>query len=210
MSTDWHIRGKQFGNCNCNYGCPCQFNASPTDNYCHGMGALLIESGHFGNIDLSGVRSVFMAKWPGPIHEGKGQMQIILDSKSTVEQQNAIKSIMYGEETEPMATAYAMYVSTMEKIHEPLIKNIQLEINLQTRICNLKVEEIISTSTKPITNPVTGEEHRAIIKLPKGIEFREAEMGSGSTKANAAFKTDFKDTYVQIAILNLTRRGIPD
>ena len=210
MTIDWHIQGKQFGNCNCNYGCPCQFNAPPTDNYCHGMGAFLIEEGHFGDIDLSDVCSVFMAKWPGPIHEGNGQMQIILDSNSTVKQQNAIQSIMYGKETEPMATAFSMYVSTMETIHDPLIKDIKLEINLETRICNLKAGEIISTTTKPITNPITGEEHRAIINLPDGIEFREAEMGSGRTKANAAFKTDFKDTYAQIAILNLTPKGIPN
>ena len=113
MSIDWHIKGKQFGNCNCNYGCPCQFNAPPTDNYCHGMGAFLIEEGFFGDTDMSGVRSVFMAKWPGPIHEGKGQMQIILDKKLTINQQNAMKSIMYGEETEPMATAFSMYFSTI-------------------------------------------------------------------------------------------------
>ena len=42
------------------------------------------------------------------------------------------------------------------------------------------------------------------------MEFREAEMGSGSTKAKAAFDTNFKDTYVQIALLNLTPKGIPD
>ncbi len=209
MTIDWRIKGKQFGNCNCNYGCPCQFNAPPTDNYCHGMGAFLIEEGYFGNIDLSGTRSVFMAKWPGPIHEGKGQMQIILDSNSTSDQQNALKSIMYGKETESMATAFAMYASTMETIYEPLIKKINLEINLETRICKLQAEEIISTTTKPIINPITGAEHRAKIHLPNGIEFHEAEMGSGSTKANAAFKTDLNETYVQIAILNLTPQGIP-
>ena len=33
-------------------------------------------------------------------------------------------------------------------------------------------------------------------------------MASGSTTANAAFKTNFKDTYVQIAVLNLTPKGI--
>ena len=41
------------------------------------------------------------------------------------------------------------------------------------------------------------------------MEFREAEMGSGSTKANAAFKTELNETYVQIAMLNLTPQGIP-
>jgi len=209
MSIDWHIKGKQFGNCNCNYGCPCQFNAPPTDNYCHGMGAFLIEEGYFGDTDMRGVRSVFMAKWPGPIHEGKGQMQIIIDKNLTSNQQKAIQSIMYGRETEPMATAFSMYASTMEKIHDPLFKNIELNIDLESRKCNLQAEDIISTTTKPITNPVTGVEHRARINLPNGIEFREAEMGSGSTKANAAFETNFNDTYVQIAILNLTSQGIP-
>ena len=209
MNIDWHIKGKQFGNCNCNYGCPCQFNAPPTDNYCHGMGAFLIEEGFFGDTDMSGVRSVSMLKWPGPIHEGKGQMQIIIDKDLTTNQQKAIQSIMYGEDTEPMATAFSMYASTMEKIHEPLFKHIELNIDLESRRCNLHAEDIISTTTEPISNPITGEEHRATIGLPNGMEFREAEMASGSSKATAAFKTDFKDTYAQIALLNLTPKGIP-
>jgi hypothetical protein len=25
----WEIKGREFGNCNCDYGCPCQFNALP-------------------------------------------------------------------------------------------------------------------------------------------------------------------------------------
>ena len=210
MSIDWHIKGRQFGNCNCNYGCPCQFNAPPTDNYCHGIGAFLIDEGFFGEIDLSGVKAVSMMKFPGPIHEGSGEMQIILDAQSSKDQQNAMQSIIYGKETEPMATAFAMYVSMMTKIHDPLIKNIDLDINIETRICNLKAEDIITTKTEPIKNPITGEEHRARIGLPQGMEFKEAEMGSGTTVANAAFETNFKDTYVQVALLNLTPKGIPN
>jgi hypothetical protein len=209
MNIDWHIKGKQFGNCNCNYGCPCQFNAPPTDNYCHGIGAFLIEEGFFDNTDLAGVKAVSMMKFPGPIHDGDGEMQIILDSNSTLMQQNAIQSIIYGKETEPMATAFSMYISMMTKIHDPLIKNIELDINIETRICNLKAENIITTKTEPIKNPITGDPHRARIVLPQGMEFKQAEMGSGTTKAYAAFDTNFKDTYVQIASLNLTPKGIP-
>ena len=210
MGIDWKIKGRQFGNCNCNYGCPCQFNAPPTDNYCHGMGAFLIDEGFFDKVDLAGVKAVSMMKFPGPIHEGDGEMQIILDSNSSSDQRNAIQSIIYGEETEPMATAFSMYVSMMKKIYDPLIKSIELDINIETRICNLKAEDIITTKTEPIKNPITGEEHRARINLPNGMEFKEAEMGSGTTVANAAFETNFKGTYVQIARLNLTPKGIPN
>lgn len=209
MNINWQIKGKQFGNCNCHYGCPCQFNAPPTDNYCHGIGAFLIEEGFFGDTDLAGVKAVSMMKFPGPIHDGNGEMQIILDSNSTLSQQNAIQSIIYGKETEPMATAFSMYVSMMKKIHDPLIKKIELDINIETRICNLKAENIIITKTEPIKNPITGDPHRARIVLPMGMEFKEAEMGSGTTEAYAAFDTNFKDTYVQIASLNLTPKGIP-
>jgi hypothetical protein len=33
---------------------------------------------------------------------------------------------------------------------------------------------------EPIRNPVTGAPHRALIRLPEGFEFREAEVGSGT------------------------------
>ena len=28
---EWSFKGLHFANCNCDYGCPCQFNALPTD-----------------------------------------------------------------------------------------------------------------------------------------------------------------------------------
>ena len=30
----WEIKAREFGNCNCDYGCPCQFNALPTHGHC--------------------------------------------------------------------------------------------------------------------------------------------------------------------------------
>ena len=28
--VEWEVKVREFANCNCNYGCPCQFNALPT------------------------------------------------------------------------------------------------------------------------------------------------------------------------------------
>tara|TARA_B100000242_G_scaffold250211_1_gene191630 strand:+ start:1006 stop:1638 length:633 start_codon:yes stop_codon:yes gene_type:complete len=209
MTVKWHIIGKQFGNCNCDYGCPCQFNAPPTYKYCHGMGAFKIEKGFFADIDMSGVNAVFMGKWPGPIHEGNGEMQIILDSKSSQEQQDAIKSIMYGEHTEPMATAFYMYHSMMSKIHEPLIKDIKITVDIVARKCSLIAEDIIITNVEPIKNPVSKEELKAKIVLPDGIEFKESEMASGTTKAFGAFESIFNNSFSSISELNVTNKGIP-
>ncbi len=206
---EWHIKGKQFGNCNCDYGCPCQFNALPTYDYCHGIGAFKIEEGFFGDIDMAGVNSVFMGKWPGPIHDGNGEMQIILDTKSSTKQRDAMKSILYGENTEPMTTSFYMYHSMMSKIHEPLIKDIQITVDISARKCFLQAEDIITTTVEPIKNPISKEELKATIVLPNGIEFKKSEMASGTTNGLGAFKSVFKDSYSGIAELNVTHKGIP-
>jgi hypothetical protein len=37
--VDWRIEGKSFGNCNCCYACPCQFESDPTQGHCRGFEA---------------------------------------------------------------------------------------------------------------------------------------------------------------------------
>ena len=46
--VEWEIRGREFVNCNCAYGCPCQFNALPTHRHCMGVAGIQIEQGSFG------------------------------------------------------------------------------------------------------------------------------------------------------------------
>ena len=29
-TTPWLLKGTEYGNCNCDYGCPCQFNGRPS------------------------------------------------------------------------------------------------------------------------------------------------------------------------------------
>ena len=41
--TPWEIKAREFANCNCAYGCPCQFNALPTKGYCEAAVAMEIE-----------------------------------------------------------------------------------------------------------------------------------------------------------------------
>ncbi|HEX6794628.1 MAG TPA: DUF1326 domain-containing protein, partial [Casimicrobiaceae bacterium] len=36
--TPWEIQGRELINCNCSYGCPCQFSALPTNGNCEAIG----------------------------------------------------------------------------------------------------------------------------------------------------------------------------
>jgi hypothetical protein len=52
MAVEWRVKATELGNCNCAYGCPCQFNALPTHGKCHGVYGYQIEEGHFGGCVL--------------------------------------------------------------------------------------------------------------------------------------------------------------
>ena len=52
---DWSIEAVSFGNCNCDYGCPCQFERRPSQGHCRGFEVGRIERGHFGDVRLDGL-----------------------------------------------------------------------------------------------------------------------------------------------------------
>jgi hypothetical protein len=58
--------------CNCDYGCPCNFNGRPSTGKCEGNWNWHIEQGDFGDLSLSGLTFSLAVNWPGAIHEGNG------------------------------------------------------------------------------------------------------------------------------------------
>ena len=54
--VEWEIKAKEFGNCNCAYGCPCQFNALPTNGDCMAVVGIQVDEGHFGQTRLDGLK----------------------------------------------------------------------------------------------------------------------------------------------------------
>ncbi len=205
---EWRIKGRELANCNCSYGCPCQFNALPTGGYCQAVVGFQFEMGNFGDIGLSGLRAAQIYAWPGPVHEGNGRMQIIVDESASKEQREAALRIMKGEETEPMATMWSVYTAMCSTILEPLFKPIDLEIDVEGRTGHVKVPGVFECRAEPIRNPVTGDPHRARIDLPHGFEYEIAEIGSGTTNATGEIKFEQENTYAQFAYLDLTNKGI--
>jgi hypothetical protein len=50
------MQGVEFINCNCAWGCPCQFNSLPTYGDCRALGFGQIEQGRYGDVPLDGLR----------------------------------------------------------------------------------------------------------------------------------------------------------
>ncbi len=203
----WEIEGEDFSNCNCDYGCPCQFNALPTHGSCEAVVGCQINKGHFGDITLDGLRAAVVLWWPGPVHEGKGKMQIIVDEQASDAQRDAIVKIIHGEDTEPMSTMWSVYSAMCPTKLETLSKPITLEIDIEERIGKILVPDVFETTGEPIRNPITGDIHRARIDLPHGFEYDIAEMGSASTEATGEIKLSLKNSYGQFNKLHLSNEG---
>jgi hypothetical protein len=206
--TQWEIKGREFGSCNCSYGCPCQFNALPTHGHCHGFGVYDIERGFHGSTRLDELKAAAIFRWPGPIHEGKGECVHMIDRGAAPEQRAALLRIMGGEDTAPGATIFQIFAATCDTIHDPIVADIAFAIDIGARTASARIAGVIEARGEPILNPITGAEHRVRIVQPNGFEFAEAEIGRGWSKTMGPIRFELDDTYGQFAEIHLCQSGM--
>jgi hypothetical protein len=206
--TPWEIKGREFGNCSCDYSCPCQFDALPTNGHCRGLGAFAIDEGYHGETRLDGLKAAGVYRWPGPIHEGNGEFFLVVDRNAAPEQREALLRILRGQDTDPFATVFQVFASTCDTEHEPIVADIDFQLDIDGRRANVFIEGVLDMRGEPILNPVSGEEHRVRIVQPQGFEFSEAEIGRGWSKSLGPVAYEVGDTYGQFAHIHLNNHGI--
>ncbi len=205
---DWMIRGPEIATCNCAYGCPCQFNALPTNGNCTATVAMRIDKGHFGDVRLDGLHWAGVFAWPGAIHEGHGQAQPIVDERASAKQREALLTIMSGQESQPGATYFQVFSSMIDKVHEPLFKTIDFAADIDAATGHIKVDGVVDAKAEPIRNPVTGQPHRPKLSLRAGFEFLAAEFASSTTKTKGAIPLDWSGRHAHLTMIHMTGAGI--
>ena len=206
--TEWTMQGVEFVNCNCAWGCPCQFNALPTHGNCWAVVGIQVDSGHHGTTPLDGLRLAGIFRYPGAIHMGNGEALPIVDRRANEAQRNALLRIMSGQDTRPGATMFNVFASMLSKVHDPVFADIDFAVDIERRRAHLKVAGYIEQRGEPIVNPVTGNEHRIRIEPVGGFEFKKAEIGRGWTRTTGPITYELADTYGQFAELHLCQDGI--
>ena len=207
--TDWELQGRELVNCTCEYGCNCQFNALPDKGHCHAVAGIQIDKGYHGKTRLDGLRLAAIFKWPGPIHEGNGEALAFVDERADPAQREALLRIMTGQDTDPFATMFAVYASTVTKMNAPVFTRIDFEVDVDARKGRLSIKDYVEMQGEPIRNKKTGAESRAQIVLPQGFEYTVADVGSASSRTTGGpMQVQTKDTYGQFARLHLNSHGV--
>lgn len=204
---EWEFHGMEFGNCNCGYACPCQFNALPTHGNCQAVGFFRADRGHFGGKPLGGLNMAMAIAWPGAVHEGRGIMQPIVDERGDEAQRNALLCILTGKETEPMTTFWSVFAATCETILDPIYTGITIDVDMNARRAHCKADGVASGRGEPILNPVTREEHRVGIVLPNGFEYDRNEVGRGWSTSSKGVQLKLEDSYAHWCELHFNQRG---
>jgi len=206
--TEWEFEGRELANCTCEYGCNCQFSALPDKGHCHAVVGIQIDKGHHGDTSLDGLRFAGVFKWPGPIHEGNGQAIAFVDESATPAQRDALLRILSGQDTDPFATVFAVFASTITDMKEPVFTKVDFEVDVDGRRGRLFVKDYIEMNGEPIRNKVNGAEVRAQIRLPDGFEYEVAEVGSASSRTQGPVQVSTSNTYGQFARLHLGSHGV--
>ena len=208
-TTDWRIEALDFTTCNCDYSCPCQFNARPTHDHCRAAVGFRIERGHWDTTPLDGVIFVGLLAWPGAIHEGRGEAHLIVDEATTEDQRRAVNTLFRGEETEPGATIFNVFSNTIDTYYDPIVRQIAFEADVTERTGRISIPDIVEGTGEPIRNPVSGEAHRVRVTLPHGFEYHEAEYASSTVKTlQARIPLEWTEGHAHLARVVWTPQGV--
>jgi hypothetical protein len=186
----WTLNGTILIACNCDYGCPCNFNALPTKGFCEGQWTWRVSSGAVDDVALDGLAFSIAVKWPGAIHEGNGEGVILVDERATPEQRAAIASLVGGKYGGP----WAVLAWTWPKVHGP--KAVPYEFTGDGIGLQLAAGDAMRIESAHIKNPVTGADVHPGMVLPEGIVVKRADLGTTSVfRVNEGISFDHSGKY---------------
>jgi hypothetical protein len=174
MPTKWSIEADFLQACNCEYGCPCEFEAPPSHGKCEGVGIWHINKGTYGDVKLDGLTFGFAAHWPGALHLGGGTGAWVIDEAANPAQRDALVKIATGEAG---GMPFEIIKMTFAKVLPPAFA--QAKFTAHGPNSSASLGSAINIALEPIKNPVNGQPERLRVEHETGFMFKSADVVSG-------------------------------
>jgi hypothetical protein len=166
--TDWLMEGPYLKTCNCDPGCPCDFNQAPTHGSCEGSAGMKIEKGHFGDVSLDGVSWMCLVSWPGRMDEGDGHVQPIIDERASDEQVEALGAILSGQNG---GTFFQIVDAVCPHKHEPIRAPFEWEWDIDSRTAHVRAGDVFETEVDTLRGIDPPDPYRIRVHIPGGFEY---------------------------------------
>ena len=173
MDSDagWRLEADYIETCNCDFGCPCNFNGIPTGGRCEAIVGYHVRSGSFGGVMLDGLDFVLASSWPGAIHEGNGTARVYITDRATPEQRAALTEIVYGRAGGN--GPFAIFAATFSRAFEP--EFVPIEMRVDGKRSRFSVPGVLEAQVTPHVDPVSGKEADVQMVLPQGFIWKRAD-----------------------------------
>lgn len=180
-TTAWTLKGRGYEFCNCDFGCGCNFGGFPNseDGSCRALVGLDIEAGNVGDVDVSGLKCAAIVDWPKAIHEGNGKCVFVVEPSTSEDQINALAQVFTGALG---GMPWEILGTTFEVVG---LQKAVISIEGDGMNSRFTAEGLIDAQGQSFKNPVSGEEHAAIINLPTGFIWTRGECGTGTFSASS-------------------------
>jgi len=192
-ATKWKLKGTLLIACNCDFGCPCNFNALPSRGNCEGGWLWHVEQGAVGDVALDGLSFTLYSDWPGAIHDGGGRAFSLYDERADERQVEVITSLVRGE----LGGPWGIFINTYDLL---AIRPERFELHLDGVHSTALVGDAITLRMTTIKNPVNGAEVHPGAVLPEGLVCKEASFGmSEAFWVSGEIEYDHSGQYVAAA-----------
>jgi hypothetical protein len=186
--VDWRLDGHVLIACNCDYGCPCNFNALPSRGKCEGGWIWSIEKGHLGDVEVGGLKLALYANWPKAIHDGGGRAICYLDERADARQREVLTDLLHGKTGGP----WAIFINTYA-LSGPEIAGFDFQLNgYDTRVT---IGESVELQLATIRNPVTHHEVHPEVVLPEGLITKHSHLGASKVFHVRELELDHSGQY---------------
>lgn len=193
MAASWRLNGRVLVSCNCDWGCPCNFNAPPTSGKCEGGWTWHVDEGTHGDVKLDGLSFSVYVNWPGAIHEGNGEGLVLIDEKADAAQRGAIEELLKGKTGGP----WEVLGWTWPKVHGPY--PVKYDLTFDGVKSRLKCGDYVQVECAPIRNPVSGVEVHPSIVLPEGIILKRGDLGATTLfRVSHGIEYDHSGKYMSV------------
>jgi hypothetical protein len=185
----WRIGGDVLIACNCDWGCPCNFNARPSRGFCQGGWIWMIDSGQVDEVSLAGLGVAVFAKWPGAIHEGGGRAACYLDDRADESQRAALTRVLRGE----LGGPWGVFIRTYD-LAPPIAA--RFDVHLAQHGSRARIGDAVDLALQTIRNPVTQAEVHPEVVLPEGLVVKRGTLAASTVfRVHGALELDHSGQY---------------